>query len=290
MFKDVGSKVKGAFIKAAIKLLPKKDKLCQMFFSTMSSNIKDIVILPASTSVAKILFSRMKNPKKHGVTHSGTINGTPVTLIRTHVGTAAIAPIMETLKELGPKAVIRLDYAGSMIESMKVGSLFIAEDAIPGDGTTTQYIAENKEFARTIFHEWELELENRDRDPVYYWMIANGFYGAVSCDGKLLEILKSVASKDNITCGTVWTTDGLFVESKEKVALWKELEAIGVDMETSGLYFLGKLFKIPTIAIHGISDNLMTQKPFYEMESYDPAIEAGIKHACDLLEKMLPRI
>lgn len=290
MFKDVGDKVKGAFINAAIKFLPKKDKLCQIFFSTMSKNIKDIIILPASTSVAKIIFSRMKNPRKNGTTHSGTIKGIPVTLIRTHIGTPAIAPIMEVMKEIKPTAVIRLDYAGAMIEGMPVGSVFVAEDAIPGDGTTAQYIAENKEFARSIFDDEKPGIEISDRDPVYYWMMANKFLGTVGCDQKLLDTFKRVRMGKKITYGTTWTTDGLFVEAKEKVALWKKLGAIGVDMETSGLYFLGRLFNVPAIAIHGISDNLITQKPFYESESYDPAMEKGIRDACDLLEAFLQAI
>ena len=290
MFKDVGDKVKGAFINAAIKFLPKKDRLCQIFFSTMSKNIKDILILPASTSVAKIIFSRMKNPKKNGTTHSGTIKGVPVTMIRTHVGTPAIAPIMEAMKEIKPRAVIRLDYAGAMVEEMPVGSVFVAEGAIPGDGTTAQYIAENKAFARGIFTGEEPVIEISDRDPVYYWMMTNNFIGTVGCDQKLLETLKRVGTGKQITYGTTWTTDGLFVEAKEKVALWKKFGAVGVDMETSGLYFLGRLFNIPVIAIHGISDNLITQKPFYELERYDPGIENGISDACDLLEALIQAI
>lgn len=57
-------------------------------------------------------------------------------------------------------------------------------------------------------------------------------------------------------------------------------------METSLIYLLCAAWKIPAIAICGISDNLANQKPFYELDYYDPSIETGIKKSIDIIEKM----
>jgi purine-nucleoside phosphorylase len=113
--------------------------------------------------------------------------------------------------------------------------------------------------------------------------------GSIPADTALLENLRAAASAKGIFPleGTIWSTDGLFTETKDKVAYWLERGATAVDMETSCLYLLGTKYSIPTIAIHVISDNLATQPPFYDLEKYDPGIEDGLACAIDVIERML---
>jgi hypothetical protein len=53
------------------------------------------------------------------------------------------------------------------------------------------------------------------------------------------------------------------------------------------LYLLARQASIPVIAIHGISDNVVTQKPFFELDHYDPGVESSIDHAISIIELML---
>jgi purine-nucleoside phosphorylase len=270
--------------------MSKKDKLSQLFFTTMASNIAPIVVLPASHTVWKKMHDNLKHAEKHGMIESGSLGGVRVTLIRTGVGTPSIANVMEALKEIKPKAIVRVDYAGSLLADIPVGSVFTAAAAIPGDGTSIHYISANP--GAYGFLKGQPPAGSAPPDLVYSWMALCGLTGAVPCDPRLLELVRDVAKIRGTPMveGTIWTTDGLFTESKEKVAFWASAGAKAVDMETSCLYLLARQAAIPAIAVHGISDNVVTQKPFYEMEHYDAGIETGIDKALSLVEAMLPRI
>nr|MDO8109069.1 hypothetical protein [Candidatus Sigynarchaeota archaeon] len=263
-----------------------------IFFSTMAKNIGDIVILPASHSVWKAIHDKLKSPEKQGLIESGRFNGVQITLIKTGVGTPSMANVLEVLKEIKPRAVLRVDYAGSLVEEMPVGSVFIARDVIPGDGTSIQYINEQQASFQDLRGDTAGLGDQVDVDPVYSWLARKGFTGRICADPGLLDIaLKSAENKGmKVYAGTIWSTDGLFTESKVKAAFWKSRGAMGVDMETSLLYLLCRLSQIPAIAIHGISDNLAMQKPFYELDHYDPGIEQGIEKVIGLLESMMSQI
>ena len=292
MFKDASDKIKSVAINTALKFMKKKDKLSMMFFSTMANNIESIIVLPATHSVGKKIHARMKNAKRIGLTYQGILNGVKISLIRTNVGTPGVANVMEALKEIKPRAVIRLDYAGSLSADMQVGEVFIAANAIPGDGTSIHYINHNKTKYNQIKSKVLNTSEFECPDPVFSWIARNQLSGMVEPDIELLNLIIDATSKFQFqnNKGTIWTTDGLFTETEDKVKYWQSLGAKAVDMETALLYLLGKFYSVPVVAIHGISDNVITQKPFYEGESYDPKIEKGIENCILILEKMLEKI
>ncbi|MHA1682311.1 MAG: nucleoside phosphorylase [Promethearchaeota archaeon] len=292
MFDKIGKKVKGAFINTALKLMKKEDKISQLFLRTMASNINSIVLLPATHSVGKKIHGEMTHPTRKGETFSGTINGVPVTMIRTNVGSPSASIVMETLARIKPKVIIRVDFAASLVDTMRVGDVFVSSGAFPGDGTSIHYI---KHYGDRLEYLKKGEDYNEGDpliDPVYGWMLENKFFGRLPADEQLLSIMKVTLDEMGISYheGATWTTDGLFLETPGKVKLWKQRGAIGVDMETSIIYLLSKLHAIPAIAIHGISDNLMDEKPFYELEHFDPAVETGIDNCILALKKALPRI
>jgi purine-nucleoside phosphorylase len=290
MIEEFAQRIKGAAISVALRHMPKKDKLSQLFFTTMASNIAPIVVLPASNTVWKKIHDKLKYAEKHGMIESGSLGGVRVTLIRTGVGTPSVANVMEAMKEIKPKAIVRVDYAGSLLATIPVGSVFTATAAIPGDGTSIHYISADPGAFALL--KGQPLAGGSSPDPVYSWMASRCLTGAVPCDPRLLEITRDVAKARGtpMVDGTIWTTDGLFTESKDKVAFWSSAGAKAVDMETSCLYLLARQAAIPAIAIHGISDNVVTQKPFYELEHFDAGIETGIDKAISLVEAMLTRI
>ncbi|MEX2681778.1 MAG: hypothetical protein Q6373_009260 [Candidatus Sigynarchaeota archaeon] len=270
--------------------MSKKDKLSQLFFATMASNIEPVVVLPASHTVWKKLHDKLKQAAKHGMIESGLLGGVRVTLIRTGVGTPSMANVMEVLKEVKPKAIIRVDYAGALLPDIPVGAVFTATAAIPGDGTSIHYISADP--VAYEFLKGQSLANNPPPDAVYSWMASRGLTGAVQGDPGLIEAARAASTTRQVSLveGTIWTTDGLFTESKEKVAFWVSAGAKAVDMETSCLYLLARRAAIPAIAIHGISDNVVTQKPIVELDRYDAGIEIGIDKAISLVETMLSRI
>ncbi|MBN2153893.1 MAG: hypothetical protein JW839_20720 [Candidatus Lokiarchaeota archaeon] len=290
MLDEFAQKIKGAAINVALKHMSKRDKLSQLFFTTMASNIAPIVVLPASHTVWKKLHDKLKHAEKHGMIESGSLGGARVTLIRTGIGTPSMANVMEVLKEVKPRAIVRVDYAGSLLPDIPVGAVFTAAAAIPGDGTSIHYISADP--GAHGFLKGQPATGDPSPDTVYSWMASRGLTGAVPCDPRLLGIARDVAGGRGVVMvdGTIWTTDGLFTESRDKVAFWASAGAKAVDMETSCLYLQARQAGIPAIAIHGISDNVVTQKPFYELEHYDAAIEIGIDKAISVVEGILARI
>ena len=49
--------------------------------------------------------------------------------------------------------------------------------------------------------------------------------------------------------GILWSVDALFCETEDAIETWKSYGAKSVDMESSAVYLLGNLFKIPSISI-----------------------------------------
>jgi purine-nucleoside phosphorylase len=290
MLNEFAQKIKGAAINVAMKYMTKKDKLSQIFFATMANSFAPIVLLPASHTVWKKLHDRLKNPEKHGLIESGSMAGVRVTLIRSGVGTPAMANVMEVLKEVVPKAIIRVDYAGSLSATLPVGAVFTATSAFPGDGTTAHYIhahVEDQDFLKQ--KGVDPAIPATSIDPVYTWLASRGLTGSIPCNMSLRAIASAAAKVrgTEMVEGMIWTTDGLFTESRDKVTFWQAMGAKAVDMETSCLYLLARQANIPAIAIHGISDNVVTQKPFFELDHFDPAVESSIDHAITIIETML---
>ena len=290
MLDGFARKVKGLAINAALKVMGKADKLAYLFFQVPASAIESIVILPASHSVGKAIHGRMEKPVKRGMLYNGTLGGVRVTMCRTGVGSPAVANVMEALAAVKPDAIVRLDYAGSLVDTMPVGSVFMASSAVPGDGASVHYIHAGVEAFREVSNPLPGCPTSPVPDPVFSWLASNDLARSVAGTNRLLDALRDGARKKGIHVeeGPIWTTDGLFTEGKEKVAFWRAAGARAVDMETSLIYLLGALHGLHVAAIHGISDNVITHPPFFELERFDPGIESGIKRAIDVLVAALP--
>jgi purine-nucleoside phosphorylase len=72
---------------------------------------------------------------------------------------------------------------------------------------------------------------------------------------RLAEIFKK---EGTIHQGGVWTTDGLFRETKEIVNSYIDKGAIAVDMVTSPFITVANLYKRKVAAVLAVSDNLIT--------------------------------
>ncbi|MBD3187635.1 hypothetical protein GF325_12445 [Candidatus Bathyarchaeota archaeon] len=242
----------------------------------------------------------MKGAVKHGISYNGSLGGTRVTMIRTHIGTPATSVIMETLARIKPEIIIRMDYAGSLVKEIPVGSSCVVSGAIAGDGTSLHYLyARDKardQFTRISTKESHQQATRRQIgeqvDPIMeaYPVDLDGC--ALPCDGTLHDLAHEQALKigmdlhDTIT----WTTDALFLETPEKVNAWRSHGANCVDMETSLIYLLAREHGMKAIALHVISDNLITEKAFYKLDRINPALEPGLERTLSLLEGLVGRL
>ncbi len=197
--------------------------------------------------------------------HNGEINGVPVSFIRTEMGSPNAAVTMETLKRTGAKIIIRADVCGSLSSTIPIGSIFLAKDALIGEGTSSYYC---RKYGET-----------RDKSTL---------------DPRFLPILQKIlplATKDWKNWykeGCIWTIDALLCETENEIAAWRELGAQAVDMETSVMYFLSELFKIPTIALMGVTDIPGSEFDLFTENKMHPQTELAMQRVVEATEELLP--
>lgn len=81
----------------------------------------------------------------------------------------------------------------------------------------------------------------------------------------------------------IWTTDAPYMETPEKIALFRDKGAVAVDMETSA-FFSSKKRGVAASAILVVSDELFTLK--WKTGFREESFKQGRKSVCDLIRKI----
>ena len=229
-------------------------RITKMILDTWPENISDLVILPASNFYIKAMVKHFKG-KARGLTwYVPSLN---FSIVPSGVGAPSAAMIIEALRRAGVKKIIRIDVAGSLSKTLKPGDFIIPTYAIKGDCTSNAY-------SRTI-----------DAKPT----------------SSLVEIIKSVLDEEqvNYTLGTVFSHDALFLESRELIQRVMNQGAIAIDMETSLVYVLGKLFAIDVAALLFIS-NYAFEGFEKEISKLEPSFFQAMDKSFHLISKIVKSI
>lgn len=128
--------------------------------------------------------------------------GTKVALFMSTVGAAASAAVLEDLYAMGVEKIIVFGTCGVLDSSIENCAVIIPDAAVRDEGTSFHYAMSSDEIA---------------------------------VNQKYLEDFKALLEELHCeyTVGKVWTTDGIYRETKEKVARRKAAGCICVDMECS---------------------------------------------------------
>ena len=89
----------------------------------------------------------------------------------------------------------------------------------------------------------------------------------------------------------LWTTDALFCEGLDFIRALNSINIGSIDMESSILFLLGKLYNLKTASILSVSD--LPGHPKYDLlnsNEIHPNMENGINNAIKVLNKVLPKI
>jgi purine-nucleoside phosphorylase len=278
--------IKSQMMNFGLKFLSVDDKIVRMLLETASSNINEIVILPAVKTVMKKLVKKLHNKISHGIIY----NGIRVSIILSHIGCPNIAMIMESLKRCKTKVVLRVDLCGGIQgneEEITVGDVLVPKLAYCDDGTSPQYIRSNaslQSLLKSINNPLKM-IQNLDTSNqiVYY----------SKPDETLKEILIKTGRNINPMIKEVdfWTTDALFCENSEFIRSLQSIDVQGIDMESSVLFLLGTLFNIKTASILAVTD--LPGHPKYDLLSSNelhPNMEKGIDDAIKIVIESLPKI
>jgi uridine phosphorylase len=287
------NKIKSQMLNLGLKFISVDDKIVRMILETSSSNINEIVLMPAVKIVMKKLINRLQNKIVHGRVYNGILNGIKVSIIRSQVGCPNAALTLESLVRSKAKIVVRVDFCGGIYgenNSINVGDIVIPKTAYCGDGTSSEYIRANPDLQNRL-ESIQNPLSTTQN------LIASPHTIFIS---KPNEILKELLIRETRThnpnkiefqISNIWTTDALFCETFEFIRALKAVNIEAIDMESSILFLLGQLYNLKVASILSVSD-LPGHQQYDLLNSNEihPDMETGINNAIKILIKALPRI
>lgn len=153
------------------------------------------------------------------------VKGTPIALFNAPVGASACVAILEDLIAFGMKKLVLFGTCGVLDEAIKETSIIVPQMAIRDEGTSYHYLPASDEIEVNV---------------------------------GLHDFLTSFLTDKGIshTVGKVWTTDGIYRETAEKLYKRKEAGAICVDMECSAVAALAAFRNIPICHFFYAADHL----------------------------------
>lgn len=183
---------------------------------------------------------------------SGSYRGVPLSIYSMPIGAAASAMNMEELIACGIRDIIEIGTCGSIVRSVKPGSLLVVERAFSDEGTSKHYFSHQRTFLATP------ELS-----------------------GRLLSVLAPLGA----LAGAVWTTDSPYRETRKKVAKFRAKGAIGVNMETSALFALAKFRRARIASVQVVSDIVTEElwRPAFHLKKVSQRSEEATKAVLDVL-------
>ncbi len=188
---------------------------------------------------------------------TGELQGVRVSAIQLTVGAPATVAQMEQMIACGAKVFLSLGWAGSLNQRAPVHSMLVPTTCIREEGTSYHYL---------------------------------GHDAIVKADPRIANLLVEAAQAENevVNSGPHWTTDAIYREGGEKIAAYHDLGVMGVDMETSAMYALGKVYNVAVGNLLVVSDSLWGEwrMSFHSTETRE-ATHRGEKVILRALDKVV---
>jgi uridine phosphorylase len=285
------NRLKSELLNIGLKFISVDEKIVRMILETSPSNVNEIVILPAIKIVMKKLLQKLQNKRNYGRVYNGELNNVRVSIVRSLIGAPNCAMAVEALRRCKTKIIIRIDVCGGIeneITPINIGDILIPKLAYCDDGTSPQYLRENPSLVN------ELESISNPIGKFQNMFTGNQTLFISQPNEMLRELFLSKGNtlfSDRIKETSLWTTDALFCESSDYIRALSSINVQCVDMESSILFLLGKIYNLKTASVLSVSDmpghhkyDLLTSKEIH------PEMENGIDNAIKLLFNALPKV
>ena len=184
---------------------------------------KDLALMRRSigiqgTATCRILSSRLYEVKD---SHQD------IAMVGPMIGAPYGVMVLEKLIVMGAKKILFFGWCGSIQRKVQIADFVVPDCALIGEGTSAYY-AQDIEYSRPS-------------------------------DRMTTAIEESLASSSiPFHKGPVWSTDAPYRETTEKVLLLQSEGVLGVDMELSALFTVGRFRQVEIGALLVVSDELGT--------------------------------
>ena len=158
----------------------------------------------------------------------GIVDGKEVGVFRAWIGAPAAAAMLEELIACGANRIFEVGVSGGVHPSLELGDYVVVTEAIRDEGTSNHY------FPPKV----KLESSPRLRELLIHELTQEGAKYAV---------------------GSVWTTDGVYRETRGKFLKFRGQGVLAVNMETSALFAVAKYRGVEIASAQVISD-ILTEK------------------------------
>jgi uridine phosphorylase len=147
---------------------------------------------------------------------------------RSWIGSPAAAMVLEELVACGAKKVFEVGCVGALQPALKPGDMVVVSEAVRDEGTSRHYFPQNVKLESSL---------------------------------RLSNLLAGVLSEKKLQyrIGPVWTTDGVYRETRRKLLRLRGEGVLGVNMETSALFAVAKHRGVEMASAQVVSDVLSEQ-------------------------------
>jgi len=144
-------------------------------------------------------------------------------------GSPIVVELAEELAVMGAKKMILMTWGGTLQPDLKPGDIIVCNCAIRDDGTSYHYLPPEK---------------------------------YIQADGAFAQQLAEAIRGRNASCslGTTWTTDAPYRETEAEVRQYQSEGVKTVEMESAGLFTVGKVRGVQTASVVVGMDSLAAYK------------------------------
>jgi len=218
-----------------------------LFADVPQGGLPETVIMPFENPYLHehaMFVEHLHDVVAHKAVTIGQHQGATVAVLRSVFGAPAAAMAVDVLASLGVKNILGVGYCGGLQPNVACGDLVLASAAVRDEGVSKQYVSES--------------------------------YPAAA-DPDMLECARTILRQGTTRwhCGPVWTTDAIMRESSAAVERWSDCNVLGVDMETSALLTLARMFRMRAVSLLVASDH--PADPSLLKAGTSAAIEAGFR-------------
>lgn len=157
--------------------------------------------------------------------YNGEVDGRRISVSSMPLGAPATVKCMEEMIACGARTFVGLGNAGGLQPSVPIGALILPTSCVGEEGTTVHYLQ-------------------------------NGT--VVGPDPQLAEAVLEACRDERVpvTTGPLWTTDAIYRETLDKIEAYRCRGVLGVDMETSAAYALGRFRNVAVCSLLAVSDEV----------------------------------
>ena len=151
-----------------------------------------------------------------------------ITLTGPFIGAPYTVMLLETLIAWGARKILFSGWCGAISCDVKIGDIIIPDGAIVDEGTSKHYEMVDGSMVRPF--------------------------------GNISKSIKEAVRKKGLSFheGVIWSTDGIYRETREKVEHFQKKDALAVEMELSALFSVGSFREVDVGAVLVVSDEIST--------------------------------